>query len=166
MKKRSFLGFIIFSICVAIDQVTKHLAVQHLKDNSPVTFLQNSIQLLYAENTGSWGGFGAQFPPWLRVLLLSVLPVIVLAVIAWRVYTNHKISAYHLICFTLIVAGGVGNLTDRVLRGYVVDFMYIGYNGIGTNIFNVADMVLMAGMIGLFLEGFLKKKSSPQPNPN
>src|SRR5262249_46031294 len=65
---------------------------------------------------------------------------------------------------SLILSGGIGNLVDRALYGHVVDFMYIGLDGVTgigwfhTNIFNVADMAIMAGGALLLIHAL-----SPQP---
>ncbi len=62
----------------------------------------------------------------------------------------------------MFVAGGIGNLIDRMLLdGHVTDFMNLGIGSFRTGIFNIADVILMMGAFGLF---FLEIKSKTQEN--
>jgi signal peptidase II len=62
----------------------------------------------------------------------------------------------------MVIAGGIGNLIDRAVHGYVVDFLWVGIpNSIGTNIFNVADVAIMIGVITLIVAHFTIERHAP-----
>ena len=64
-------------------------------------------------------------------------------------------------CYSLVIAGGIGNLIDRAIYGYVVDFLWMGIpNGLGTNIFNVADVSIMIGVITLLVLHFTLERKA------
>jgi signal peptidase II len=68
-------------------------------------------------------------------------------------------STLKLLSFSLIIAGGLGNIIDRILFDrHVTDFMNVGISNFRTGIFNVADMCVTAGVIGLLLS-FREKKT-------
>lgn len=158
-KLRVWLIISLLVICVGCDQITKQVAVKHLKGEAPRYFFNDTVQLLYAENSGAWGGLGSQLPDWLRVLLLSVLPAVILVVIAVQVFRARESGVLKILGLTFFVAGGIGNLIDRFAYGYVIDFMYVGYNNIGTNIFNFADVQLMTGMVCLIVSGLQESRT-------
>ena len=75
---------------------------------------------------------------------------------------SKKVTKVDLFSLSCIFAGGIGNLIDRIRYDYVVDFMYMGYKKIGTNIFNIADVVIMTGFGIMVVFGvILKKKELP-----
>ena len=151
------------SLGIILDQVTKIAAVSYLKGETPIRYLWDTTTLLYTENTGAWGGLGGSLPEFWRQVLLIILPAIVLGVVALYVIRKDQ-PKWDVIMFTLLISGGVGNLLDRVFLGYVVDFMHIGIGSIGTNVFNVADMLIMTGMIYLIIKSifFTPKESKAE----
>ena len=75
---------------------------------------------------------------------------------------NQLIPRFELIALALIVGGGLGNMIDRFLFGYVVDFLYIGYGPVGTNIFNIADVLIVIGGCMLIIFSFIQPKKEEE----
>ena len=120
---------------IVLDQITKHFAVLHLKDQSPYIMIQNVFQLEYLENRGA--AFGL-FQNKRIFFYLSV--VIICILIAWfysRVPMTRRFLPLR-ICAVLLIAGAFGNFIDRVRLNYVIDFFY--FKLIDFPIFNVADI--------------------------
>lgn len=158
-----FLGISLLSLF--LDQWTKIWAMESVKDH-PSSHFFGLFTLVYAENSGAWGNLGASWPDPLRDLFLLYLPTIILLGIAIYSLIGKGIRFYEMIALSFIFSGGIGNIIDRFRYDYVVDFMYIGWQGIGTNIFNVADVSIMTGFFILILDSFLKKKEEKQNNPS
>lgn len=95
-------------------------------------------------------------------LLLSLLPLIFLLVLfAYSLKHINDFSVPKIFCFALIFSGGIGNITDRILFDrHVPDFMNLGIQNLRTGIFNVADICVTAGVIGLMF--FYRKKALKQ----
>lgn len=132
---------IILSICVlaAIDQLTKWLAVVHLSESSARVLIPGLVELTYHENPGAaWGML--QNHRWVFMLTSTVAIIAIMIYLAKNRKNLHVLSV---ISFTLIVAGGIGNMIDRVLVGYVVDF--INFLFIEFPVFNFADMCVTVG---------------------
>ncbi|MGI6264027.1 MAG: signal peptidase II [Acutalibacteraceae bacterium] len=134
------------ALLVGLDQLTKWWAITALTEK-PVVLIDGVLELRYSENTGAaWGIFsGARWP-------LIVLTVALLGVVIW-VLLSRRFRSYRLanIAACLIMGGGIGNLIDRIFRGYVVDFIYVKL--IDFPIFNVADcgVVIGAALMLIFL---------------
>jgi len=124
-------------LLVLADQYTKHLAVKLLMGRPPVVLISGVFELLYSENQGAAFGImqGKQG-------FFFVIAVVVLAAAAWAMVRMPGFQArrYHglKLCITMITAGAAGNMIDRVLQGYVVDFLY--FKPIDFPVFNVADI--------------------------
>ncbi len=138
---------------LGLDQWSKAWATVAVQGHPPRTYA-GIFTLVYAENLGAWGSMGAGWGPSTRWFVLGVFPALVLAGLAFYALTEKTVSKAEGLACGLVVAGGAGNLIDRFRLGYVQDFLYMGYGKIGTNIFNVADAVVMAGLGILLWKNF------------
>lgn len=141
------LMFIVLAaVLVAVDQITKHAVVVHLKGKDPIVLIPGVLELRYLENRGAaWGML--QNRQWVFVLIT----VVFLAVIAFFMVRIPKTLYYRPLIITLSVlcAGAVGNFIDRIRQSYVVDFIY--FRIIDFPIFNVADICVTLSVIALLI---------------
>lgn len=154
--RRCLLLAVISLLIIGIDQWTKLWAIEVLKDMPSHSYLGGHFLLVYAENTGAWGSMGSNLNDTMRFWLLTVLPFVFLGGLGWYTVTSNELKNYMVTCYSLVIAGGVGNLIDRARYGYVVDFLWAGIPGswFATNIFNIADVSIMLGVIVLLLAHF------------
>lgn len=148
---------------IGCDRLTKDLAKEHLMDQAPITYLHNTVVLEYVENTGAALSLGDSLPKPVSFWLLSVLPLLFLVILF--VYAIRKADAlnnWKLLAFSLIFAGGLGNIIDRIaFDRHVTDFMNVGIGNLRTGIFNVADMCVTTGVIVL-LFAYWERKPKPE----
>lgn len=159
-RERFLWSLGLIAVSTGFDQWTKDWAVKSLKGAPERVYWDGMVKILYAENTGAWGSIGSDLPePW-RMIALTIVPIAFL--VGLLIYTLRKadLPRYEVICYALVVGGGTGNLIDRAWHGYVVDFLWMGLTQkIATNIFNVADVVIMTGVISLIvLQIYFNKK--------
>ena len=139
MSKRKifilFLDFIAILLLIAIDQYTKNLAVIHLKNKSAFSLINGILELNYLENKGAAFGMLQN-----QKFFFIFVAIVILGVIAYILYKTPDTKKYYLlhILLSLISAGAVGNMIDRIRLDYVVDFIYIVW--INFPIFNMADI--------------------------
>lgn len=127
---------------VGLDQWTKWLASAYWRQ--PVKLWDGVFELTYLENRGAAWGIG-QGGRWFFVAATSVVTLVVL----WLLLSGKaRKSRFLTASGILIAAGGIGNLIDRALNGYVVDFLYVKL--IDFPVFNIADCCVVIGAI-LFL---------------
>ena len=142
-KKTSILAVIGL---VLLDQYTKLLALANLKGNEPFVFIQNVFELRYLENRGAAFGIMQN-----QVMFFVVVTVLMMAAILYLYKKCPSSKKYQPIkvCMVFIMAGAIGNLIDRVYRGFVVDFFY--FSLIDFPIFNVADIYVTVAFFVLIL---------------
>lgn len=122
-------------ILAAFDQYTKQLAVLHLKDKPAYTIINGILELNYLENKGA--AFGLLQNQRIFFIFVAAIILIVIAYILYKAPDRKKYIPAHVL-LSLIAAGAIGNMIDRIRLDYVVDFIYIVW--INFPIFNVADM--------------------------
>ena len=146
---------IIFVIAmVAIDQITKLLTLAYIKPVSSVEIIKNILSFTYVENRGAAFGI-LQNARW--VFIVFTLAIIG-ALIIYTAKTKPSSRLYR-ISTSLIIAGGIGNLIDRIFRGYVVDMIEVTF--IDYPVFNFADCCVVIGAI-LFCIYILKYDSKTE----
>lgn len=136
---------------ISWDEVSKDLAKIHLRDQGVRSYLDDTFRLLYVENTGAALSFADDLNPTVSFWLLGILPLaILLGLFVYVVRNAHEMRTVRLVGFSLIFAGGMGNILDRlVFDRHVTDFMNIGIMNVRTGIFNFADLWITAGIICL-----------------
>lgn len=141
------MEFIIIIIGIILDRVTKLWGIKSLNKTDGISVIKGYFDFVYLENKGAAWGIMKD-----RTMLLTIITIIVLAaIIYYRVKTGIKSKLFR-ISFSLIVAGALGNLFDRIYYKYVVDFIFLHYKDIYYfPVFNVADMMVVCGTILLGL---------------
>jgi signal peptidase II len=150
---------------VGCDQVSKNYAVDHWQQTAqqPKFFLGDTFMIQFAVNKGAFLSLFANLPEVVRTALLVVMNGIVLSGVAFLLLFRSGWNKWSFCALALLLAGGVGNLIDRIWLGGVIDFMVIDFSqltGIGwlkTGVFNVADIAITTGFL-MLLPHLLKKE--------
>ena len=122
-------------LLIAVDQFTKYQAVLKLKDKPAYIIWDGVLELNYLENKGA--AFGMLQNQKIFFIFVAIVILSVIAYILFKTPDQKKYRALHIL-LSLIAAGAIGNMIDRIRFDYVVDFIYIVL--INFPIFNVADM--------------------------
>jgi len=147
-----WIAFVLFA-CVGCDQLTKSIARQTLAASEPIIFLKDLFRLQYVENPGAFLSLGANTPEHLKYWVFVVPVGIALAGMLVYLLTAKKLTGVQNIALCLVLAGGVGNLIDRIFNeGRVIDFMNMGIGSLRTGIFNVADAAIAVGSFWLLID--------------
>ena len=152
---------IIITCIVILDQASKFFAVKYLLGVGEVQFIPQILSLRYHENRGAaWGMFSEQ-----RWIFMTISTIAIIAIILFF-FVTRKQKQHPLLILSLafFCGGGIGNMIDRVLLGYVIDFL--NFEFIEFPIFNVADSFISIGaclmVLHLILEtinDYRKKKN-------
>ena len=147
-KKKQLFGMdlVIALFLTALDQLTKYLAVIHLKDQPAIPLIKGVLELQYLENRGA--AFGILQNQKVILLIVSVLFIGVILFFLNKVPDTSRYTILHVLA-AAVIAGGVGNMIDRFRQGYVVDFIY--FSLIDFPIFNVADIYVVTATILVFV---------------
>jgi signal peptidase II len=150
---------------VGCDQATKYYAVQKLKplaeaNLSPVSYFGDIVRIHFIQNDGAFLGLMGNLSDQVRFWTLTVGNAVILGWVAIYVVMNRRMDRWMFFALSLIVAGGIGNLIDRMrLDCKVIDFLNLGIGSlIRTGIFNVADVAITAGFFMLMPVLFQSEK--------
>ena len=146
---------VLSALIVVADQVTKYVAVKYLAAGSiDVTPFFN---LVLAYNSGAAFSLLADAAGWQRVLFIGIA----LVAVAWIVYLLRRYPHQRLfaLALSLVLAGAVGNVIDRILIGAVIDFLDFHAFGRHWPAFNVADSAITCGAVLLVWDALRPQKS-------
>ena len=129
-----------FLLLLAADQGLKLWVVNHLELYASAPLLPGVVELKYIQNTGGGWSILSEHT-WLLSLITALVLAVISVLLAKRVI-RHPLGRWGCV---LLLAGGLGNLIDRLRLGYVVDMFNLQF--LSFPVFNIADMAVVAGMI-------------------
>lgn len=134
---------------------------QRMREDS-VVWVQDWLELEYAENCGAAFSLLHGAPHQLRVAIFSLAALAAVVVLSF-LFVSGRGGIWLSIGAPLVVSGALGNLIDRLRYGYVVDFVHFQWPGLfDYPVFNVADIGVVVGVICLVIDGW---RSDPQVKP-
>ncbi len=145
-------------IVLIVDQFTKVLILGYYQFGASTT-VTSFFNIVRAHNTGAAFSFLAAASGWQRWLFAGIAVAAVLFILyLLRTHAGQKLFSFSLAC---ILGGAIGNLVDRLLRGYVVDFLQFHWHESWYfPAFNVADTAITIGAAGLILDELLRVRRS------
>lgn len=147
IKNRKILLIIsIIFLAIFIDQIAKEIIIKNIF-NSSIEIIKGFLNFTYVENTGGAYGIGSN-----NIVMFIIINIIIIGILMKFVISKREeISTPLLIFISLIIAGGMGNLIDRIFRGYVIDFIDIN-PVFKYPIFNIADIFVVTGCIAIAID--------------
>lgn len=176
-KTNKFMGLSVLTIImlVILDQLTKFQAVVKLKNGSPFVIIDGVFELRYLENQSAAFGFDivsffqkifkikyfTENPEAFLTAKMVIFAIVTIAVvILLMIFYSHIPQTKRFLGINLIliffVAGAIGNLIDRIVNNYVVDFFY--FKLINFPIFNVADIYVTVAALAFIILGIFYYK--------
>jgi len=150
-------------LTVGCDQSTKHLARTKLNRFDSVLLLGGLGEFRLAENPGAFLSLGAALPPAVRTTVFTGATGVGMLALLGALLLRAQIRPLVFAGLTLVLAGGVGNLIDRIWRhGLVTDFLTLRCGPLQTGIFNGADVLVMIGLTLLALAAWQSPRA-PRP---
>ncbi len=146
---------------VIIDQLSKYLAATYLKGKSDFKIIDNILSLHYLDggNTGAaWGIFSGKRFLFIIFTLIATFFICIFIRNLNRLYFETKKTIYNIlnVFFIVLMSGAIGNFIDRVVHGYVIDFIY--FELIHFPIFNIADCYVTVSCIAIIIICLFKIK--------
>lgn len=140
------IDIVLMALFVALDQFTKQLAVKNLMNRDPFVLVDGVFEFRYLQNKGA--AFGMLQDKQIAFLIIGGVFVALSFILLVYIPTNIKYFGIR-IALVMISAGAIGNVIDRAILNYVIDFLYFSY--IDFPIFNVADCFVSVGTALLIL---------------
>ena len=141
-KRKYYSVALAAGLGIALDQLTKMLAVQHMKENQEIPIIPGFFDLTLRHNTGAAFSLFASKPS-VFFFLISLVAIGALFYFIRQLDWDQK---QQLIALGAILGGALGNLVDRIRMGSVVDFLLLYHKSISWPAFNVADSLIVIGV--------------------
>lgn len=144
------ITLLVVALLVGFDQLTKYLVLLYVKPVDAVPVLEKIIQFRYTENTGAAFSIFSD-----RTWLLSIFTGVMIVAGLLYLFLGKADNKLQYAAIILVISGGIGNLIDRLARGFVIDF--IEYLFMEYAIFNVADIFVTIGAVLLVFSVLIPK---------
>lgn len=136
MKKIVIISFLL----ILIDQAIKLVIINNLDINQVLVIINNFLMITHVINIGA--AFSILQGKQIFLILFSIIFLIILGYILKKIKTYKNID---IIIYSLVISGIVGNLIDRIVHGYVIDFISFKFIDYYFPIFNLADSFIVVG---------------------
>jgi len=153
MLKKNIIILIIIIFSFFLDLLTKNYALNNLIINHSLS-INNFLNFTLAFNYGAAFSFLSDAGGWQRWFFMIFSFIVIIIISYMMVYDDN--SPY--IAFSFVIGGALGNLNDRIIYGYVIDFIEVYYNTFYWPIFNIADVAISIGVILLLCNIIFNKK--------
>jgi signal peptidase II len=146
-------------VVIVLDQITKWLVVQHFSYGERLNLLP-VLDLTLAYNKGAAWSFLDAASGWQRWLFTGLALLVSVALVVWLKRLKARSQGLLACAVSLILAGAIGNVIDRMRLGHVIDFILVYWKEHMFPIFNVADSAITVGAALLLLDAFLESRRS------
>jgi signal peptidase II len=163
MKKRVF-SLILIATLVVLDQLSKALIAGNIALNSSKEVIPNFFHLVHIRNKGAIFGFFSRSADAWVFILLTLASFAALGLVVFYFFKTPPREKFLILALSLILAGALGNLIDRVMRGSVIDFLDFSVKGWHWPSFNVADSCITVGALLLVFLFIFKRSSTCSPS--
>lgn len=149
MKRLGILSFIL----IIIDVIIKVIVDKCMNIYDTIKIIPNFFNIMYVRNTG------AAFSIMENSRVLFIVIGIVAIYLIWRFFIKDKqLNNYYIVIYSMLIAGIIGNMIDRILYGYVIDYLSFNIFGYSFPVFNLADTFIVVSIIMLIIyEGVVIK---------
>ncbi len=157
-KSKALACTLIVLVSVVVDQLVKLIAAQGLRGRPGLSYLGDTLRFEYAENTGAFLSLGAQLDQGTRTLFFIIGVVVIIGMCLVWLFRSAN-TWLGVIALSSVISGGIGNLIDRVWRGYVIDFIFMGIGPLHTGVFNIADIAITGGLFVMLWDQYLVERN-------
>jgi signal peptidase II len=141
-------------LIIVLDQLTKFIVHSTMNLYDSIQVVPYLLNFTYIRNEGI--AFGIYFEG--AETIFIVLPILITIYLFYLLKSEEFQDKFSQIALFLIIAGAVGNIIDRIFRGYVVDFIDFHLNGMHWYVFNIADSSVTIGLIFLLYSSIIINK--------
>lgn len=154
MKKIVFTSIVV----LLIDILTKQLVLHFMIEHQSISIIKNFFSLTFAKNTGvAFSALEGKVP--FIIIMTTIVIFIILKYIKTTTLTNQE-----KICYGLVLGGAIGNLLDRIVYGYVIDFLDFQILNYSFPIFNLADTMIVIGILLLLMISTIESRKQNESN--
>ena len=134
--------YIIIILFLGLDLISKYLVTKNMFVGESIKIINNFFSITYVKNTGAaWSILSS------NTWIVTAISILIIIGIIFYIYKYASKNKLEVIALSMILGGAMGNLIDRIMNGYVVDFLDFNLFGWNYPIFNLADTFIVIGVI-------------------
>jgi len=145
---------LIFTLIIVFDQITKFIIKAYFEPDAfykSIPVIKDFFTIRYVKNQGAVWGIFSNPSHSIVPKLITVLSMVALVIVIYYFLKIHAKCAWELVSLSFIIGGAVGNIIDRIIQGYVVDFLDVYIKNFHWPTFNVADSFISIGVVILII---------------
>lgn len=139
-------------LVILVDFFSKYMVSKLMTVNETINLIDNFFRITYVKNTGAAFSIFSN-----NTILVIIISVVVIGFLLFYIYKNKGNNKLENVSYAFILGGAIGNLIDRLVYGYVIDFLDFEILSYDAPIFNLADTFIVIGVI-LFLINTLRSR--------
>lgn len=139
-------------LVILVDFFSKYIVSKLMTVNETINLIDNFFRITYVKNTGAAFSIFSN-----NTILVIIISVVVIGFLLFYIYKNKGNNKLENVSYAFILGGAIGNLIDRLVYGYVIDFLDFEILSYNAPIFNLADTFIVIGVI-LFLINTLRSR--------
>lgn len=139
-------------LVILVDFFSKYMVSKLMTVNETINLIDNFFRITYVKNTGAAFSMFSN-----NTILVIIISVVVIGFLLFYIYKNKGNNKLENVSYAFILGGAIGNLIDRLVYGYVIDFLDFEILSYDAPIFNLADTFIVIGVI-LFLINTLRSR--------
>jgi len=129
-------------LLIVIDQIVKILVINKMALQQSIIVINNFFNITYVRNTGAaWSILSG------NVLLLIMISVLALVTIYYYLIKDKDLNKIDIVSYSMLIGGIIGNLIDRIVHGFVIDYLDFKIFNYNFPIFNIADTLIVISII-------------------
>ena len=145
-------------LTLIVDIITKQLVLNLMLEHQSITIIKNFFSITFEKNTGvAFSALEGKLP-----LIIIMTSIIIIFILKYIKATNQ--NKYETISYGLIIGGALGNLLDRLIYGYVIDFLDFTIFNYSFAIFNIADTAIVIGIFTLIILSLIESRNKDENN--
>ena len=139
-------------LVILVDFFSKYMVSKLMTVNETINLIDNFFRITYVKNTGAAFSMFSN-----NTILVIIISVVIIGFLLFYIYKNKGNNKLENVSYAFILGGAIGNLIDRLVYGYVIDFLDFEILSYNAPIFNLADTFIVIGVI-LFLINTLRSR--------
>ena len=139
-------------LVILVDFFSKYIVSKLMTVNETINLIDNFFRITYVKNTGAAFSIFSN-----NTILVIIISIVVIGFLLFYIYKNKGNNKLENVSYAFILGGAIGNLIDRLVYGYVIDFLDFEILSYDAPIFNLADTFIVIGVI-LFLINTLRSR--------
>ena len=139
-------------LVILVDFFSKYMVSKLMTVNETINLIDNFFRITYVKNTGAAFSIFSN-----NTILVIIISVVIIGFLLFYIYKNKGNNKLENVSYAFILGGAIGNLIDRLVYGYVIDFLDFEILSYNAPIFNLADTFIVIGVI-LFLINTLRSR--------